>query len=102
MGMRVISVAIAVAAAVEVTGCGKVLTMARPVEQLEIAAPDRADDAVAFAVSMLEIHSGVVVPRPMIRWYGDLLPVGEELASGITYSCNDIWVWIQPGMRIAD
>lgn len=32
-----------------------------------------------------------------VRWFGEPLP-----ATGVCYSCTDIWVWTEPGRRAAE
>ena len=66
-------------------------------EEHEVDAPAFAGDAVQVVVSSLA-NNGYAAPMQIaIRWWsGDLL----DGATGIEFSCDDIWVWIDDGMRI--
>jgi hypothetical protein len=93
---------------VMVVGCGEVVTVPEPVglsEQLEateVNAPSDASAATTLVLRSFSEQFGVTMPMARVRWFGEQLPIGEQLATGICFSCDAVWVWTDPDRRMRD
>ncbi len=88
-------------------GCGEVAvehepTLLERLEAVEVTAPGAAEAATAIVLQSYADQLGVAMPTATVRWFGEQLPIGDGIATGVCISCDSTWVWTEPGRRIGD
>lgn len=93
----------AVLALATLASCGDVVMDPSPFEAAEAGAPPTADEAIGIAMRLYADAAGFTAPEVRVRWWeGDWIRWGDGLITGITFSCDDVWVWTPPSRRVSD